>query len=235
MKAYSKPASSAFRASSTSSRGPQSSLASATPISAIASGLPLCRGAKRSGDDVSVLADRVLGPVLDEGDQPLFPPDGSLRHLDVDLVHRRLDVRVDLVATLRDDLDGSELVEKRLGEPVDLRLRGLAPGVDAEVDDEPPAGAPLASEDERGIGHVPVIPSRGPHLNIRSASTTPAAPQRATTAIAPSDSRRASSSRNTCRISSRRYVSGRTSAIARRKAGMDSVDQNTPEMKTIGR
>src|SRR6185312_13007209 len=99
----------------------------------------------------------------------------------------------------------------------------------------PPAGAAFASEDERGIGHASLIPSRGSHLNIRTARKSPSSPQADTTATAPACDERASSSRKTARMSSRRYVSGRTSAIARRKAGIDSVDQKTPEMKTIGR
>src|SRR6185295_4768246 len=194
-KAYSKPASSASRASSMSSRGPQSSLASATPISGIASRLPLFPAAKRSGNDSAALADRVLGPVLDERHQPLFAAGRARRELDIDLMHGRLDVGGDLEPLLGDDLHGVELVEQRLREAVDLGLGRLAAGKDAEVDDESRAGEAFACEDERGIGHAPLIPSRGSHLNIRTASKRPARPQPATTTTAPAWDESASSSR----------------------------------------
>src|SRR6188474_3072392 len=204
MKAYSKPASSALRASSTSSRGPQSSLASATPISGIGPRLPLFRVAKRLGDHAPALADRVLGPILDERQQPVFAAFRARRYLDVDLMHGRLDVGIELEALLGDDRHRAELFEQRLREAIDLSLGRLTAGVDAEVDDEAWARAALALEHECGVGHVPLIPSRGSHLNIRTARKRPASPQHATTTTAPACEESASSSRKTARISSRR-------------------------------
>lgn len=77
-----------------------------------------------------------MRPVRDYGHQlPLASVGGTGQH-DADLVHRRLDLGVALVAALGDDLDGVELVEQSLREAIDLCLGSFSAREGAEVDDE---------------------------------------------------------------------------------------------------
>src|SRR4029453_1684862 len=98
-----------------------------------------------------------------------------------------LEFVVELEPPLGDDLDTPQVVEERLPEPGDLGFGRLATREDAEVDDDLAPVAALLGEDECGIAHAPLIPSRGSQRNIRIAKTSPSNPQAATAAIAPGD------------------------------------------------
>ncbi len=78
-------------------------------------------------------------------------------------------------------------LEQSLREAINLRLGSFSAREDAEVDDELGAALSFARKNQCRIGHAPLIPSRGSHLNIRPATTSPSMPQTSTAAIAPGD------------------------------------------------
>ena len=155
-------------------------------------------------------------------------------------------MRVDLVTLLRDDRDLSDLVEQPLGEPVDLRRRRLASGEDAEVHanldrrrvrrSTTNARADRSSRVQRGVSASGLRQrSRGCQRKPRIAAIS------ADHAPEHDDAERAGSLQMwwwriiTSRVSFVKYVSGRTSAIARRNAGYFAGEKNVPEMIAIGR
>src|SRR6266508_2234910 len=171
------------------------------------------------GREVAALADRVVRPVGDDGHQlPLAPVGGVWQH-DVDLVHGRLYLGVALVAPLGDDLNGIELLEQSLREPINLRFGGFSAREDTEVDDELRTSLSLASKNQCRIGHAPLIPSRGSHLNIRAATTSPNRPQTSTAASAPGEEVSVSPSMKVDRLSRMWFVSGSASESTSRKRG----------------
>src|SRR4029079_12069131 len=84
------------------------------------------------GSEQAALGDAVGRPDLDRREDPRGIP---VRDLDAQLMHRRVTVRAEAVAPLRDDRERRGVLLERRPEPLDLGLGRLAPCVDAEVDD----------------------------------------------------------------------------------------------------